>query len=1123
MSVRHDWLHLAIAFAMLVCVDTYAARPDFYADVLKSDGVGGLDTGYKNKRKDYPKTSRIEFSFYSGNGGKGEAPGPVAEGNQRSVFGYVVGNDNKFLFRYDGLTTAQIWFAPNSHKQVNSAHGDVTIELDQEKDTAKWGAMSFDGVTGADVDTGISYYIFSHNSSKIFSNPSVIDFKSMKIYEISRAEGEESLVRHYRPCYIGGKVAVHEVNTDTIIYPSSDGFTIYGYDIDLAAGSHLAVSYKCASPRSLKLDSGAVLEFDGDATLSPEKPVSRPDTGKVIVSLVQGKGKGRYVLMDNLPDDYNLSVFELGSLPHGNAGLLSKEGTSLVLTLRAETGEIPDAIAASVRSDGHGYFDTGYKYRSGVTSRISFDFFTADYAKGSQPGPIVDDPIRSLMGYQKAGSGNRTIVRYSEQSVQIWYENDYKTIYSGVNGGDMSFELDYGNNKIVWGDAEFDDASWGNENSSYSYYIFAVNLENEVSRPSVFDFYSMKIYEKDGENEKLVCDFMPCVKDGRAALFDNAKACLVYPAGDTNGFTAANAKWRLNANGETLFASGNLSIACSGFDSPKGWVLIRDFDGAMLYGGDGVTANFSMPECTASLVWVYDDRMVDAADTAMVDGVEAFRDLTLNAGSELEFARNGMIYLTGNLNLPESGEVKISYNQVKACGSYTLLQGIPETVSLSRFTLGALPEGFSGMFERHGNRLVLKIVGEPAELAGVPDALSESVRSDGHGYFDTGYAYCNSEAKKTSRILFDFKSSDYGKGSAPGPVVSDSNTQYTIFGYQNSTKKLLVRYQSQSSQIFYDSNYKTFYSKLTGDILVDVDFQNKTAKWADSTVSDFELNVPERPMNFYVFALNNDRVASKKSVFDFKSMKIYETDGANEKLVHDFLPCWHNGRAGMYDATSRSIIYPTGDTNGFAVAGLKYPSDIYGPVATQEFARIISVSPRAVRVPEFTSDDEYVFIADGRITAKANISGLSVLRYGHMGELLSVKEFGSLAVGYGLDIEMQGAAKAVVRIDSTDINETIVSGFDAAEVAILGYESEMNVSGRRSREFFLVGDAEFVLKAPITEAIADMYDADGTLLSSSPVSGPAAAGTSFTVDLGSASHCVVRMTLAPPGLFISIR
>jgi hypothetical protein len=344
-------------------------------------------------------------------------------------------------------------------------------------------------------------------------------------------------------------------------------------------------------------------------------------------------------------------------------------------------------------------------------------------------------------------------------------------------------------------------------------------------------------------------------------------------------------------------------------------------------------------------------------------------------------------------------------------------------------------------------------------------------------------------------------------------------------GFQKDSNKTIVRYSNKTLQVFDQEKGVSYNNENNdinkGDMTFAIDYRNGCFIWGVASNDGYSWSNSDSVFSYYIFAVNLKGDISRPSVYDFKGMKVFETENSDEQMVCDFVPCFNNGKAAIYDKVAKKVIYPQGDTNGFAVSKLIYPPCVYGSVATQRFAHISTISHRQVKQRRFSVMETYEFIADGEIRAIEDLEDVSVNRYDGEGSILSVDALGSIKAGNCFAVEMNRAAKAVVRFAHSGEN-TVVSCFDVAEVQTKVRPAEMNVEDKRTRNIFLSGDATFVFKMNLSEAVAKIYDLNDNVIEEKSLS-PLSAGGAVSLQLGEGAYCIVKMTLAPPGLFISIR
>ena len=1084
-----------------------AETPDFLAEMLRSDGAGYIDTGYKFKVSDYPKTKRIAMSFYCADWGRGTAPGPVITTTSPNLFG-----EGSFYLGYNGGNKGNVVFAGDNHYVRTTADvvGDNVISVDFIEGTYTWGSTSAEFTPQA-ADSSYACSVFCYRYKNERRNPSVIKLKTLQIYDQLTEGAGETPVHDFVPCFKDGKAALYDKVAEKILYPTSDGFALFGYDIAPALGHPLPINSVDSAPRNLTLVADSELVFDGKATLQPSGTVTLPAVGSAVVSLPRLSGCGRYVLIDGLPADYDLAAFRIGTLPEWCTGTLSKEGTKLVLTLSSDASSLPDALAETLTSDAHGYIDVGYKFKGAdypKTARIEFDFYTSNYGKGTVPGPTNETTIPALLGATGGVS-----FRYNGKNGQVLYKktNDatYQYVRSGQNG-EVSIVADRTTQTCRWNSITLENVGFYTADSSYPYYLFSRNLEGSADVRGVFDFKRLKFYEEDSAGGRtLACDLWPCVSEGRPAAYDAVAKSVRYPIDSTNGFAVAGVRWRLYSAGELSFVSGEVSL--NGPDGAAGWIAVRDADGVVVARGTGTLAEFTMPEAATTVRWTED---ASKGGSVSVDQDLFFNRLTLSAETDVSFVAGKSICLSDGLTLPVEGTVSVSVEELDAAGNYVLIDGVDAGTALSRFQMGELPDGFTGRLELHGTRLVMRVTGSDAVTAALPDALASVLRSDGKGYIDTGYKFKATTFPRTKRYELDFYTTTCGGKGETVPVFGES----TFYARFNGGNKGQVMYADGNSSSFITGD------NVKGDNCVKVDFVEQTGTWGATGLDNLVLPSADIGYSWYLFRYNKKGTATgEASILDFKDLKIYEqaTAGAAESLAHDFVPCVKDGKVGLYDQVTADYTYPIGDTNGFTVVGMNWPTEMYSSIR-QTFSRLTTTSWRPVKVSEFTSEGEYAFVADGSLVLASTADSLTVERYGANGSLVSSETAFDLPAGTFREVKLNDAVKAVVKVVGTVPAEPIVQDLGIVEVAGTT-ETLVRQTAKRRYEFLVTGDVTFTAKTGLCEAFADSYDAAGEQIGTTKVADSVAEGGSFIVEKGDAAKVIVRVTLTPPGLILFVR
>ena len=216
-----------------------------------------------------------------------------------------------------------------------------------------------------------------------------------------------------------------------------------------------------------------------------------------------------------------------------------------------------------------------------------------------------------------------------------------------------------------------------------------------------------------------------------------------------------------------------------------------------------------------------------------------------------------------------------------------------------------------------------------------PEALADSLSSDGTGYVDTGYRYKMSSYPKTSRIVCELYDDNMGAGLAPGPVLNTSAPR-TIFGYQDSASGCMsvARYNGSNAQIYYGAwkdDKKTSCGRY--NTVVTIDYINQNASWYYSEddrkleFSDVTPPIKDALSSYYLFAnnVNNSGATLWQGIFAFKNLRIYEkAESGDEVLARDYVPCINSGEYGVFDKVTHEIFEAQNETVGFSAANARW-------------------------------------------------------------------------------------------------------------------------------------------------------------------------------------------------------
>ncbi len=221
---------------------------------------------------------------------------------------------------------------------------------------------------------------------------------------------------------------------------------------------------------------------------------------------------------------------------------------SLALSAFCGYAETPDYFVEWVKPTGNLYVDTGIRGKAGT--KIYVRFYHADA-----------DNFANIIGASASGGSQRVGIGFWGESNRYNYGSEYK----GAGCGYVPYTYDYiieqefsatgvitskttypGGRKAqdVQTDTNTTDYSGtqGVVDSGVSLYLFARNNGGTAADFHRGRLYECKVWQLDANNAwQLVGNFMPCVKDGVAGVYDAASETILYPTGNT--LTAGPAKY----------------------------------------------------------------------------------------------------------------------------------------------------------------------------------------------------------------------------------------------------------------------------------------------------------------------------------------------------------------------------------------------------------------------------------------------------------------------------------------------------------------------------------------------------------------------------------------------------
>lgn len=726
-------------FLVLAALRVGAAEYDYLVSGLTSDGRGYVDTGYRYHCSDGQKTKRIVLKlFNSSNGYKKDVTGTTCD-----WFG-VFGNGNQrhsyFRFRYDSGKFFMYGGGDANVSSSSSCYGEAEISLDYFStpsvacSSSISGQMTFSGesLAAPTADATETYYLFGNHNYSLADrawNPSCYQLKEFLIYETDDDGVTETLAHDFVPCCAEGRPALYDRITTDVKFPSTRDFVIPATNVTVSAGMTMKIAEGNCAPKTLTLEGGSTLVLSGLYSIRPtEAPVTLPESGEVTIRMsFEGMASG-CVLIENLPDGWDVSKFNLeplaADLLKNNDFTLAKDDDRLMLRCVAKARP---SVFGTLLSDGKGYIDTGYRYHRSSnpkTKRLTLKFYNQH--NGARDGVTGDD--RDFLGVYGNSVQKRSYLRFRNGSSRwVVYGGGEDSVYSsGQCYGTAEISLDYFSNPSVSGTSSIGGAmtfSGGSlaaptEDATETFYLFGnhnYSLTEQAWRPSYYELNAFQIYETndEGETETLVHDFVPA-KDGagRPGIFDCVTGDMRYPIGEGteagDGFVFRNEKWRLRCNGcQSYHQAGEvLALAATWAD---GYLLVDDDAMTVDVVGEGSTYELTMPAKAVSFYWAQ-DRSVANGEVMSVCGTEAVHNLALSAGSVIAISAGSELLVAGDVTLPASGKVRVTLPGGAGVGDYVVMRGLARTIDVSRFAAGTVgEEGYRVAFEQIGSTLVAHV------------------------------------------------------------------------------------------------------------------------------------------------------------------------------------------------------------------------------------------------------------------------------------------------------------------------------------------------------------------------------------------------------------------------------
>ena len=215
---------------------------------------------------------------------------------------------------------------------------------------------------------------------------------------------------------------------------------------------------------------------------------------------------------------------------------------------RAETESAePDAFLDYIEATGSQYIDTGVNAETGLKARIDFSWASGNISgndwsllDAAIDNTVSDKRNRFLMCHLYSGGGKPFFGYGVKQrknpdgSFPFVGGQRYEIVTDMTDTNSLQL-VQNGKNTFSATDLETFKTN-GVVNLNLSLYVFACHLSNKAAWFSKGKLYELKIWKKNAQSGELdlIRHYLPCIKGGRAGLYDKVEGKIYYSFTDDN-------------------------------------------------------------------------------------------------------------------------------------------------------------------------------------------------------------------------------------------------------------------------------------------------------------------------------------------------------------------------------------------------------------------------------------------------------------------------------------------------------------------------------------------------------------------------------------------------------------
>ncbi len=680
---------------------------------------------------------------------------------------------------------------------------------------------------------------------------------------------------------------------------------------------------------------------------------------------------------------------------NGNAMILraalAAAGIAVATTAPAET---PDKWVSYVESTGSQYVNTGIDGRHGtkIEARVEWmelaDASFVSSRKEDWPGNgrLYFCYCQNDKGEMYTASDTGSTVMWNTEWNCRWEKNrvyDYTAEFSAPDNDGNAVNSIVVDGLKVWSKAS------AALDTGYPLFVFANNQRGSANSFSKTRCYGLKIWQ-DGA---LVRDFQPCMKDGRAGLYDAVSQTIFYSGSapdlvcDEDSEVPDEFIEYVESQGEEILANSQRPayidtgiIGKSGTKMSGEFAILNSEDKGFLGSRAGNDRFYMLQSFNSKITCGYGTHKENSNTLTL--GKKYWVETELNPGSQVQ-----KIGADGSTNTVYSAADTASIDtgyplHLFACN----VDGTPTWFSKARcygFKMWqdgvlvrdfrpCLKNGVAGLYDDVSKRIFYSL-GTPlsAETRRTVKAKNvvfvEYIESDGTSTLDTGVP-----ARSGIRAAGDMAwtaAGDYGDGKlrvwnhetyrylentvAPGVWYRQHRTYLGAANLKSDTRFLMVHeFDSALAPVYgsdapaladgVESSAKTLYAgrKFSFDVTFAVGAQSVELDGTE-TFAGADTAAVDTGDTLHLFSQSGWRYRSAARCY---GLKIWQ-DGA---LVRDFLPCRVDGKGMLYDKVTETLYRPSPDI----------PAERTGPV-------VFTGDEKPAQYIEYVESDGTVFVDTG--------------------------------------------------------------------------------------------------------------------------------------------------------------